>query len=159
MRNAQHSSMNTSTCIIQWQCSVSQWWRDLFRCRIDLLNFSMGFSIVAPYMEFLHLNWYIAEWSWEQKTTGMKESSPQLLFQHSLPQSNRQLLQEIGKRSIVIHSVNSIRSVKFSVARRNAMIWRATSGVGGYGGTLTGGELCVCDPPICGYYWILKNII
>ncbi len=39
-----------------------QWWRDLFRCRIDLLNISMGFNIVAPYMEFLHLNWYIAEW-------------------------------------------------------------------------------------------------
>ena len=91
-RMPQHWSMNTSTCIIQWQCSVS----------------------------------------WEQKTTGMKESSPQLLFQHSLPQSNRQLLQEIGKRSIVIHGVNSIRSVKFSVARRNAMIWRATSGVEGY---------------------------
>ncbi len=27
-----------------------------------LLNFSMGFNIIAPYMEFLHLNWYIAEW-------------------------------------------------------------------------------------------------
>ena len=39
-----------------------QWWRDLFRCRIDLLNFSMGFNIIAPYMEFLHLNWYLAEW-------------------------------------------------------------------------------------------------
>ncbi len=39
-----------------------QWWGDLFRCRIDLLNFSMGFNIVAPYMEFLELNWYIAEW-------------------------------------------------------------------------------------------------
>ncbi len=39
-----------------------QWWRHLFRCRIDLLNFSIGFNIVAPYMEFLHLNWYIAEW-------------------------------------------------------------------------------------------------
>ena len=23
----------------------------------------MGFNIVAPYMEFLHLNWYIAEWN------------------------------------------------------------------------------------------------
>ncbi len=22
----------------------------------------MGFNIIAPYMEFLHLNWYIAEW-------------------------------------------------------------------------------------------------
>ncbi len=33
----------------------------LFKCRIDLLNFSMGFNIIAPYMEFLHLNWYIAE--------------------------------------------------------------------------------------------------
>ncbi len=42
--------------------SPIQWWRDLFRCRTDLLNFSMGFNIVAPYMEFLHLNWYIAEW-------------------------------------------------------------------------------------------------
>ena len=41
---------------------TDQWWRDLFRCRIDLLNFSMGFNIIAPYMEFLHLNWYIAEW-------------------------------------------------------------------------------------------------
>ncbi len=41
-----------------------QWWRDLFRFRIDLLNFSMGFNIIAPFMEFLHLNWYIAEWFW-----------------------------------------------------------------------------------------------
>ncbi len=23
----------------------------------------MGFNIIAPYMEFLHLNWYIAEWN------------------------------------------------------------------------------------------------
>ncbi len=22
----------------------------------------MGFNIIAPYVEFLHLNWYIAEW-------------------------------------------------------------------------------------------------
>ncbi len=42
--------------------NLFQWWRDVFRCRIDLLNFSMGFNIIAPYMEFLHLNWYIAEW-------------------------------------------------------------------------------------------------
>ena len=42
--------------------SPPQWWRDLIRCRIDLLNFSMGFNIIGPYMEFLHLNWYIAEW-------------------------------------------------------------------------------------------------
>ncbi len=41
----------------------TQWWRNLFRYRIDLLNFSMGFNIIAPYMEFLHLNWYIAEWT------------------------------------------------------------------------------------------------
>ncbi len=32
--------------------SPTQWWRDLFRCRTDLLNFSMGFNIIAPYMEF-----------------------------------------------------------------------------------------------------------
>ncbi len=43
------------------QKNLLQWWRDVFRCRIDLLNFSMGFNIVAPYMEFLRLNWYIAE--------------------------------------------------------------------------------------------------
>ncbi len=36
-----------------------QWWRDVFRCRIDLLNFSMGFNIIAIYMDFLHLNWCI----------------------------------------------------------------------------------------------------
>ncbi len=47
---------------VQFPIKVFQWWRYLFRCRIDLLNFSMGFNIIAPYMEFLHLNWYIAEW-------------------------------------------------------------------------------------------------
>ena len=40
---------------------TGQWWGNLFRCRIDLLNFSTRFNIIAPYMEFLHLNWYIAE--------------------------------------------------------------------------------------------------
>ncbi len=30
-------------------------------CRIDLLNFSMGFNLIAPYMDLLHLNWCIAE--------------------------------------------------------------------------------------------------
>ncbi len=34
-----------------------QWWRDLFRCRIDLLNFSMGFNIVAPYMVCVSHKW------------------------------------------------------------------------------------------------------
>ncbi len=38
-------------CILE-----AQGWRDLFMCRIDLLNFSMGFNIVVPFMEFLHLN-------------------------------------------------------------------------------------------------------
>ena len=42
------------TCLLQW-------WRDRFRCGMDLLNLSMGFNIVAPYMKFLHLNWCIAE--------------------------------------------------------------------------------------------------
>ncbi len=41
---------------------IFQWWRDLFRCRIDLFNFSVGCNIIAPYMEFLHLNWYIVGW-------------------------------------------------------------------------------------------------
>ncbi len=45
---------------------INQWWRDLFRCTIDLLNFSMGFNIIAPYMDFLHLNWCIAEWNNER---------------------------------------------------------------------------------------------
>ena len=30
------------------------------------LTFSMGFNITAPYMEFLHLNWYISEWTGEK---------------------------------------------------------------------------------------------
>ncbi len=38
-----------------------QWRRGLFRCRIDLLNFPMGFNIINTYMEFIHFNWYIAE--------------------------------------------------------------------------------------------------
>ena len=25
--------------------------------------FQMGFNIIAPYIEFLHMNWYIAEWN------------------------------------------------------------------------------------------------
>ncbi len=32
-------------------------WRDLFRCRIDLLNFPMGFNIVAPYMVCVTHKW------------------------------------------------------------------------------------------------------
>ncbi len=60
-----------STCVtscsdrMEWTCIGllhHRWWRDLFKCRIDLLNFSMGFNMIAHYMEFLHLNWYIAEW-------------------------------------------------------------------------------------------------
>ena len=50
-----------STIFRYFHCTY-QWWRDVFRCRIDLLNFSMGFNIIAPYMDFLHLNWCIAEW-------------------------------------------------------------------------------------------------
>ncbi len=34
-----------------------QWWRELFRCRFDLLNFSMGFNIVAPYMVCVTHKW------------------------------------------------------------------------------------------------------
>ncbi len=50
--------------IFRYDRIYSQWWKDLFRCRIDLLNFLMGVNIVAPNtcnMEFLHMNWYIAE--------------------------------------------------------------------------------------------------
>ncbi len=36
---------------------IYQWWRDLFRCRIDLLNFSVGFNIVAPYMVCVTHKW------------------------------------------------------------------------------------------------------
>ncbi len=58
-----------STCSFWMLCGMTewagwcplQWWRDLFRCRIDLLNFSMGFNIIAPYMEFPHLNRYTGE--------------------------------------------------------------------------------------------------
>ncbi len=33
---------------------LGQWLQSLFR--IELLNFSMGFNIIAPYMEMLHIN-------------------------------------------------------------------------------------------------------
>ncbi len=33
-----------------------QWFQSLFKYRIELLNFSMGFNIIAPYMEMLHIN-------------------------------------------------------------------------------------------------------
>ncbi len=56
---------------LQINISVNQWWRDIFRCRIDLLTFSMGFNIIAPYMEFLHLIWCIAEWSGKVKMRGL----------------------------------------------------------------------------------------
>ena len=36
---------------------IYQWWRDLFRCRIDLLNFSMGFNIIAPYCIWSFYTW------------------------------------------------------------------------------------------------------
>ena len=43
-----------------------QWFQSLFRCRIELLNFSMGFNIIAPYMEMLHINRSLHHWyrSW-----------------------------------------------------------------------------------------------
>ncbi len=36
---------------------LAQRWRGLFRCGIDLLNFSMGFNIVAPYMVCVTHKW------------------------------------------------------------------------------------------------------
>ncbi len=33
-----------------------QWFQSLFRCRIELLNFSIGFNITALYMAMLHIN-------------------------------------------------------------------------------------------------------
>ncbi len=59
---------------------TNQWRRDLFRCRIDLFNFSMGFNIIAPYMEFLHLNWYIAEWNAWNGYKSLKGMIPFLLL-------------------------------------------------------------------------------
>ncbi len=35
---------------------IVQWFQSLLRCKIELLNFSMGFNIIAPYMEMLHIN-------------------------------------------------------------------------------------------------------
>ena len=62
-----HVIMSTySKCYFQWyRCMQYQWWRDLFRCRIDLLNFSMGFNIVAPCMVCvtqLHINGSLHHW-------------------------------------------------------------------------------------------------
>ncbi len=43
------------------------WWGDLFRCKIDLLNFSMGFNIIALYMEFLELTSWTFQFSHETR--------------------------------------------------------------------------------------------
>ncbi len=45
---------------------TSQWFQSLFKCRIDLLNFLMGFYIIAPCMEMLHIKRSLRRWS--QKT-------------------------------------------------------------------------------------------
>ncbi len=42
-------------CIIQWFLSP-------YRCRIELVNFAMGFNIIAPYMEMLHINISLHHW-------------------------------------------------------------------------------------------------
>ena len=46
------NSLTSCACVC-----ISQWWRDRFRCRIDLLNFSMGFNILAPYMVCVTHKW------------------------------------------------------------------------------------------------------
>ncbi len=45
--------------------SANQWCRDLFKCRIDLLNFSMGFNIVAPYMVCVTHKWISPPLKWK----------------------------------------------------------------------------------------------
>ncbi len=37
----------------------TQWWRDLFRCRIDLLTFSMGFNIGVSTLELIYCCMYL----------------------------------------------------------------------------------------------------
>ncbi len=51
---------------IQQELLDGQWWIDLFRCRIDLLNFSMGIYIVAPYMVCVTHKWISPSlwWLW-----------------------------------------------------------------------------------------------
>ena len=52
--------LNTGPCVLQTNVldhsamEECQWFKSLFRCRIELLNFSMGFNIIAPHMEMLH---------------------------------------------------------------------------------------------------------
>ena len=41
-----------------------QWFQSLFKCRVELLNFSMGFNIIAPYMEMLHIIRSLHHWYW-----------------------------------------------------------------------------------------------
>ncbi len=39
-----------------------QWFQSLFRCRVELLNFSIKFNIYTPYMEMLHRNRSLHHW-------------------------------------------------------------------------------------------------
>ncbi len=59
----------------------NQWFQSVFRCRILLLNFSMGFDIIAPYVEMLHIHhwnlltklmdWHLL-WLWVHFGIGQK---------------------------------------------------------------------------------------
>ena len=55
--------MNATYSILQsYLLQEFQWFQSLFRCRIELLNFVMGFNIIAPYMEMLHINRSLHHW-------------------------------------------------------------------------------------------------
>ncbi len=46
-----HCSGSWLLLTVMWINHIGgQWWRGLFRCRIDLLNFSFGCNIIAPYI-------------------------------------------------------------------------------------------------------------
>ena len=54
-----HQLISIPRTIWTWVCSPIQGFQSLFRCKIELLNFStcsMAFNIIAPYMEMLHIN-------------------------------------------------------------------------------------------------------
>ncbi len=74
----------------------AQWWRDLFRCIIDILNFSVGFNIIAPHMEFPHLKWYIAEWAVHLCALKFCLSHFTLLYLRFMDQSLIQVISQTG---------------------------------------------------------------
>ena len=68
-------------------CKLYQWFQPLFRCRIELLIFLMGFNIIAPYVEMLHINRSLHHWYWISCISNQGPSKASIIFNLSFSHS------------------------------------------------------------------------